>query len=115
MSGNDFKYLTKEFGSENLVFLEIKGAYPYDYMDSFKRFNEEKLSDRKCFYNSKKDGTTDDDGKKLDGQVSFEDYLTYKKIWDEFGMKNMGDYHDHYLKEDVFLLADVLESLVTRA
>ena len=64
LSGNDFKYLTKEFGSENLVFLEIKGAYPYDYMDSFKRFNEEKLSDRKCFYNSKKDGTTDDDGKK---------------------------------------------------
>ena len=24
-------------------------------------------------------------------------------------MKNMGDYHDHYLKKDVLLLADVLE------
>ena len=24
-------------------------------------------------------------------------------------MKNMGDYHDHYLKKDILLLADVFE------
>ena len=49
LSDNDFKYLTEEFGSKNLELLKQKDAYPYEYMDSFKRFNEEKLPDKKCF------------------------------------------------------------------
>ena len=36
------------------------------------------------------------------------DYLT----WDKFEMKMMGDYHDHYLKKDVLLLADVFEKFI---
>ena len=50
----DFKYLVKEFGSENLKILKQKGAYPYEYMNSFKRFNEEKLPARKYFFSSTK-------------------------------------------------------------
>ena len=42
-SDEDFKYLVEEFGSENLKLLKQKGAYPYEYMNSFERFNEEKL------------------------------------------------------------------------
>ena len=38
--------------------------------------------------------------------------MVCKKIWDKFGMKNMGDYHDHYLKKDVLLLADVFEKFI---
>ena len=49
LSKNDFKCLTKEFGSKNLEHLKEKGAYPYEYMDSFKRFNEEKLPDKYVF------------------------------------------------------------------
>ena len=112
LSDDDFKYLTKEFGSKNLELLKQKDAYPYEYMDSFKRFGEEKLPDKKCFYSSVKDGTTGDNGKKLDGHINDEDYLTCKKIWNEFNMKNMGDYHDHYLKKDVLLLADVFEKFI---
>ena len=67
---------------------------------------------KKCFYSSKKDGATDDDGKRLDGHTSHEEYLMCKKIWDVFGMKNMGDYHNHYLKKDVLLLADVFEKFI---
>ena len=79
LSDEDFKYLVEEFGSENLGLLKQKGAYPYEYMNSFKRFNEEKLPDKKCFYSSVKDGTTGDNGKKLDGHISDADYLTCKK------------------------------------
>ena len=60
-------------------------------MNSFKRFDEEKLPDKKCFYRSLKNGTMGGNGKKLDGHISNEDYLTCKKTWDVFGMKNMGD------------------------
>ena len=111
LSDDDFKYLTEEFGSKNLELLKQAGFYPYEYMDSFKRFNEEKLPDKKCFYNSVKDGTTGDNGKKLDGHIN-ENYLTCKKIWYEFNIKNMSDYHDHYLKKDVSLLADVSEECI---
>ena len=82
--------------------MKQKDAYPYEYMVSFKRFGEKKLPDRECFYSSVKDGTTDDNGEKLDGHINFEYYLTCKKIWNEFDMKNMVDCHDHYLKKKMF-------------
>ena len=49
-------------------------------MNSLKRFSEEKLPNRECLYSSAKDGTTGDFGKKLDGHVNDEDYLTSKKF-----------------------------------
>ena len=53
-----------------------------------------------------------EDGKISDGHVSIEDYMVSERIWDKFEMKNMGDYHDHYLKKDVFLLTDVFEKFI---
>ena len=50
LSDKDFKYLVEEFGSENLEILKQKGAYPYEYMNSFERFNEETLPARKYFF-----------------------------------------------------------------
>ena len=108
----DIKYLVKEFGSENLKILKQKSAYP-EYMNSFKRFNEDKLYARKYFYSSTKDKKISEDGKISDGHVSIEDYMVCEKIWDKFNMKNMGDYHDHYLKKDVLLLADVFEKFIS--
>ena len=49
-------------------------------MGSFKRFREKKLPDKECFYSSEKDGTTSDNGEKLDGHISDKDYLTCKKL-----------------------------------
>ena len=112
LSVKHFKYVVEEFGSENLDLLKQEGAYPYEYMNSFERFNEKKLPARKYFYSSTKDGKIGDDGKISDGHISVKDYLTCEKIWDKFEMKNMGDYHDHYLKKDVLLLADVFEKFI---
>ena len=80
MSDKDFKYLTKEFVSENLERLKQKGSYPYEYMNSFEKFNEEKLPAKKYFYSSRKDGKSSVEGKISDGHINVEDYLTYKKI-----------------------------------
>ena len=43
LSDENFKNLVEEFGSKNLSLLKQKGAYPYEQMNSFERFNEEKL------------------------------------------------------------------------
>ena len=112
LSDNDFKYLTEEFGSKNLDLLKQKGAYPYKYIDSLKRFSEEKLPDKKIFYSSVKDGRTGDNGAKINAHISNEDYATCNKIWNDFNMKSMCDYHDHYLKKDVLLLPYVFEKFI---
>ena len=112
MTDKDFKYLVEEFGSENVELLKQKGDYTYKYLNSFERFNEEKLPDRKYFYSSTKDGKISADGKISDGHISAKYYFTCEKIWDKFEMKNMGDYHNHYLKKDVLLLADVFEKFI---
>ena len=109
LSDNDFKYLTEEFGSKNLELLKQKNAYPYEHMESFKRFSVEELPDKKCFHSPVKDETTDHNGKKSDGHISNEDYLTCNKKSNKY---NVGDYHDHYLKKDVLLLADVFEKFI---
>ena len=64
LSDDEFKYLTQECDSKNLKLLKRKHAYPYEYMDSFGRFSEEKISNKKCFYETLKDETTRDDGEK---------------------------------------------------
>ena len=98
LSDEDFKYLVEEFGSKNLEILKQKGAYPYEYMNSFERFNEEKLPARKYFFSSTKKGKIDEDGKISNGHISIEGYMACKKNCDKFKMKNMGDYYDYYLK-----------------
>ena len=83
-------------------------------MNSFERFNGEKLPARKYFFNSTKKGKIGDDGKISGGHICIKDYLMCEKMWDKYEVKNMGDYHNHYLKKDVLFLADVFESLLTR-
>ena len=48
-------------------------------MDSFGRFNEEKLPGKKYFYSSIKDGKIGHHGKISDGYIDVNDCLTCKK------------------------------------
>ena len=112
VSNEDFKYLVEDFGSKNLEFLTPKDAYPYEYMNSFERFNEEKLPAKRYFFSSIKKGKISNDGKISNGHISVKDYLTCEKIWDKSEIKNMGHYHDHYLKSHLLQLADVFEKFI---
>ena len=76
----DFKYLVEEFGSKYLEILKQKGAYLYEYMNNFERFNRKKLPARKYFFSSTKKGKIDDDGEISDGHISIKDYLTCEKF-----------------------------------
>ena len=87
----------KEFGTR-FELISRKGIYPYDYMNGIKKFSEEKLPQKEKFYS-----------KLNDCGISDEDFDHAQRIWKEFGMKNLGEYHDLYLKSDVLLLADVFE------
>ena len=76
-----------------------KGVYPYEYMDSWKRFKEESLPDKESFYSElNKEGITD------------EEYAHAQKVWNTFNIKNLGEYHDLYVQSDTLLLADVFEN-----
>ena len=50
-----------------------------------------------------------------DGHISLKDYLTCKKIWNKSDMKNIGDYHNHYLKKTCYYQQMFLKNLLTLA
>ena len=101
LSNNEFKYLSQEFSGDLLKLVKQKGVYPYEYMDSFESFFEDKLLDRCKFFSSLKDEC-----------VSGKDYSHAINVWNVFKMNTVGDYHDLYLKTDVWLLADVFEKFI---
>ena len=94
LSKDQFKIVLKLIGS-----IPRKGIYPYDYIDCFEKFNETSLPPREKFYN-----------KLNDTHISEEDYKRAVDEWIKNGYKNIGEYHDGYLKSDVLLLADVFEN-----
>ena len=42
LSDKDFKYLSQEFSGDLLELVKQKGVYPYEHMDSFKTFSDNK-------------------------------------------------------------------------
>ena len=101
LSDNDFKYSSQEFNGDLFELVRQKGMYPYENMDSFKKFVDDKLPDRCNFFSSLKDEC-----------INEKDYLHAVNILNVFKMNKMGDYHDLYLTTDVLLLADVFEKFI---
>ena len=50
LSDNDFKYLSEKFRGGLLELVKQKGVYPYEHMDSFKKFFENRLPDKCKFF-----------------------------------------------------------------
>ena len=101
LSDKDFKYLSEEFYGEKLKLVKEKGIYSYEYMNSFKRFNEDGLLDKSKFLSLLKDSS-----------INEKKYGRALNVWKVFKIKNLGEYHDLYLKTDVLLVADVFEKFI---
>ena len=79
------------------VSLLRKGVYPYEYIDSWKKFNETALPNKKAFYSNL-----------FLEDVTDEDYLHVQKVIEEFKLKSLGEYYD--ICDQTLLLADVFEN-----
>ena len=76
-----------------------KGVYPYEYIDSWKRFEEISLPQKDAFCSRLN----------IKG-ISDQDYEHAQQVWNTMEKKTLGCYHDTYLKTDVLLLTDVFET-----
>ena len=88
----------ENYSCEQCELLIRKGVYPYEYMDSWDKFNRSLPSIDKFYSNLNMSGISDGD------------YEHARKVWKEFGIKNMGEYHDLYLRTDVILLENLFKS-----
>ena len=67
-------------------------------MDDWNRFKETVLPPRAFYSKLNMSG------------VSNQDYEHVQRVWSEFGIKDLGEYHDLYLRTDVILVANVFEA-----
>ena len=96
---NQFVNLKKYYSDNHLILLLRKGVYPYDYVDCMKKLDETSLPPKEAFYS------------KLPGEdITDEDYQHAHKVWKEFNIESMKDYHNLYNLSDVLLLADIFEN-----
>ena len=68
-------------------------------MSSWDKFKESQLTPLEAFYSNLNMSN-----------VSEDDYEHVQKVWKEFGIRNLGDYHNLYLRTDVILLANIFEA-----
>ena len=81
LSDSDFNYLIEEFIGEKLSLVEEEGVYPYEYMNSFRKFKEGKLPDICKFFSSLENCG-----------ISKKEYQRAEKVWKVFGIKNFGEF-----------------------
>ena len=76
-----------------------KGVYPYEYMDSWDKFDLLVPLDKKHYYSELNDSN-----------ISDEDINHVKNVCNTLKITNLGQYHDLYVQSDTALLADVFEN-----
>ena len=93
--------ISKNFYKNDELFklMKRKGVYPYEYIDSFEKYDEPKLPGIEMF---------DDALKGVKCQI--ENYNHGKKVFIITKCRNLRDYTLKYMTNDVLLLADVFET-----
>ena len=80
----------EEYTEKQYELLVRKGVYPYEYMSSWDKFEESQLPPIEAFYSNLNMSNLSDD-----------DYEHAQRVWKEFRIRNLGEYHDLYLRTDV--------------
>ena len=94
---------SREFLASSKDLLLRKGVYPYEYMDCIEKIYDKNLPPKELFFS------------RLTGKnVSEEDYFLAQRVWQQFGMKNLGDYTELYVNADTILLAEAMIQLRDR-
>ena len=96
---DSFKFMSSSLDSLTKNLVRGKGVHPYEYFNSWDRCNETQLPPISTFHSNLNMSL-----------ISEEDYQHAQRVWKEFGIHNLRDYHDLYLKTDVVLLANVYEA-----
>ena len=99
LSKDAFNNVRRYYAEDELDLLTRKDVYPYEYMDSLKKFKETQLPSKDAFYSR-----FNNEG------ISDQDYTHAQNVWKTFKMESMRDYHELYNQADVLLLADVFEN-----
>ena len=82
---NIFKFSINDISK--IILVLRKGVYPYEYLDDWEKFNETTLPEREEFYS------------KLNVEdITDADYTHAKRVYKNFEIKNLGEYHDLHLK-----------------
>ena len=89
--------------------LRKKDSYPYEWVDSYRKFIYPRLPPKENFYSSIDDGKRG----KGNGHISYSQYLHLNLVWKRLRLKTFKDFHNHYLKKDVLLLVDVFEDFIS--
>ena len=92
-----FKFSNKDINK--FILLLRKVVHPYENMDDWEKFNEPILPEKEEFYSN------------LDLEdITDAVYIHVKRVCKEFEIKNLGEYHDLYLKSDALIFTDVFEN-----
>ena len=83
---SNFDNLRVSHNDEQFRLLLRKGVYPYECMSSWDKFEEMKLPPKEAFHSNLNMS-----------DISKCDYEHAQKVWKEFKLKNLGEYHNLYL------------------
>ena len=89
---NTYEFCNRDINK--FVLLLKKGFYPYENMDRW----EHHCQIKKALYS-----------KLRLKEITDKDYTHAQNVFEEFKLKNLGNYHDLYVQSDTLLLADVFE------
>ncbi|XP_067673083.1 uncharacterized protein [Haliotis asinina] len=96
-----FVYLNEHFGGK-AHHLTRKLNFPYEYMQSWNTLEETSLPPKESFYSSLSEQS-----------ISDADYAYTQQLWETFQCQTISDFTRLYVKTDVLLLTDIIETFRT--